>query len=145
MSAPRPARAASLLGPLLLARALLGTCAPGTYGGTLTNTDLMDVDLMFIGAHPDDGGGIMATFARYLLDGGLKGTVVTLTGGEGGGNVTGRQTGRSLGLNVVLYDGDQKDARVGANISESGLAWASFPWGGKQALPYLWPRVVLGE
>ena len=105
MSAPRPARFVSLLGPPLLASALLGTCAPGTalgapgtYGGTLTNTDLMDVDLMFIGAHPDDDGGIMGTFARYLLDGGLKGTVVTLTGGEGGGNATGRQTGRSLGL-----------------------------------------------
>lgn len=75
MSAPRTARAASLLGPLLLASALLGTGAPGTeqgapgtYGGTLTNTDLMDVDLMSIGAHPDDDGGVMATFARSLLD-----------------------------------------------------------------------------
>ena len=36
-------------------------------------------------------------------------------------------------------------ARVGANISETGLAWAAFEWGGKQALPYLWPRVVLGR
>jgi hypothetical protein len=33
--------------------------------------------------------------------------------------------------------------RPGANISETGLAWAAFDWGGKQALPYLWPRVVL--
>ena len=48
-----------------------------------------------------------------------------------------------MGMNIVIYDGDQKDARVGANISESGLAWAAFQWGGKQALPYLWPRVVL--
>lgn len=53
--------------------------------------------------------------------------------------------GDEIGLNLVLYDGDQKDARVGANISETGLAWAAFPWGGKQALPYLWPRVVLGR
>ncbi len=44
-----------------------------------------------------------------------------------------------------MYDGDQADARVGANISQSGLAWASFSWGGKQALPYLWPRVTLGK
>lgn len=80
---------------------LLGSAAhaaPPTYGGTISNTDLMDVDLMFIGAHPDDDGGIMGTFSRYLLDGGLKGTVVTLTGGEGGGNATGRETGRPLGL-----------------------------------------------
>jgi hypothetical protein len=53
--------------------------------------------------------------------------------------------GDEIGLNVVIYDGDLKDARVGANISESGLAWAAFEWGGKQALPYLWPRVVLGR
>ncbi len=51
--------------------------------------------------------------------------------------------GDEIGINIVIYDGDQKDARVGANISESGLAWASFQWGGKQALPYLWPRVIL--
>jgi len=53
--------------------------------------------------------------------------------------------GEEIGLNVVLYDGDDKDARVGANISKTGLAWAAFEWGGKQALPYLWPRVVLGK
>jgi LmbE family N-acetylglucosaminyl deacetylase len=53
--------------------------------------------------------------------------------------------GDEIGLNVVLYDGDQKDARPGANINESGLAWASFALGGKQALPYLWPRLTLGR
>ena len=65
---------------------------------TGTGVDLMDVDLMFIGAHPDDDTGIMATFARYLLDEGYKGTVITLTGGEGGGNAIGRESGPSLGL-----------------------------------------------
>ena len=53
--------------------------------------------------------------------------------------------GEEMGMNIVVYDGDQKDARVGANISASGPAWAAFQWGGKQALPYLWPRVVLGR
>jgi LmbE family N-acetylglucosaminyl deacetylase len=55
------------------------------------------------------------------------------------------KAGDEIGLNVVVYDGDAKDARVGANVSESGIAWAAFEWGGKQALPYLWPRVVLGR
>ncbi len=53
------------------------------------------------------------------------------------------RAGEEIGLNIVVYDGDAKDARVGANVSESGIAWAAFEWGGKQALPYLWPRVVL--
>ena len=60
--------------------------------------DLMDVDLLFVGAHPDDDMGVLATFARYLRDEGFKGTVITLTGGEGGGNATGPETGRALGL-----------------------------------------------
>jgi LmbE family N-acetylglucosaminyl deacetylase len=55
------------------------------------------------------------------------------------------QAGDEIGLNIVVYDGDAKDARVGANVSESGIAWAAFEWGGKQALPYLWPRVVLAR
>lgn len=71
---------------------------PGSYGGTVSGLDLMDVDFMFIGAHPDDDGGISATIARYALDQGYKGTVITLTGGEGGGNATGRETGRAIGL-----------------------------------------------
>lgn len=71
---------------------------PGSYGGTVSGLDLMDVDLMFVGAHPDDDTGVSATFARYALDGGSKATVITLTGGEGGGNATGRETGRALGL-----------------------------------------------
>jgi hypothetical protein len=53
--------------------------------------------------------------------------------------------GDEIGLNIVLYDGDEKDARPGANINKSGLAWAAFDLGGKQALPYLWPRVLLGR
>lgn len=70
----------------------------GSYGGSESGLDLMDVDLLFVGAHPDDDMGILATFARYLRDEGFKGTVITLTGGEGGGNATGRETGRALGL-----------------------------------------------
>jgi hypothetical protein len=53
--------------------------------------------------------------------------------------------GDEIGLNVVVYDGDAADARPGANVSESGIAWAAFEWGGKQALPYLWPRVLLAR
>jgi hypothetical protein len=51
--------------------------------------------------------------------------------------------GDEIGLNLVLYDGDDAEARPGANISQTGLAWAAFEWGGKQALPYLWGRVRL--
>ena len=75
--------------------AALSAARPGTAQSSL---DLMDVDLMFVGAHPDDDSGIMATFARYVLDEGFKATVVTATGGDGGGNAIGPEAGRSLAL-----------------------------------------------
>ena len=31
--------------------------------------------------------------------------------------------GDEMGMNLVIYDGDQTDARVGAHISASGPAW----------------------
>jgi LmbE family N-acetylglucosaminyl deacetylase len=69
----------------------------GTSSGQ-SGLDLMDVDIMFVGAHPDDDTGILATFARYLLDEGFRGTVVTATGGDGGGNAIGVEAGTSLAL-----------------------------------------------
>ena len=89
---------ARILLSLTLAWSLTEGGAVRAQSGPGTGVDLMDVDLMFIGAHPDDDTGIMATFARYLLDEGYRGTVITLTGGEGGGNAIGRESGPSLGL-----------------------------------------------
>lgn len=87
-----------LLGLLLVAPALPDQPRAGSSEGTVASLDLMDVDVMFVGAHPDDDTGVMGTFARYLLDEGWRGTVVTLTGGEGGGNATGPEAGPALGL-----------------------------------------------
>lgn len=70
----------------------------GSYSGTQSGLNLVDVDFMFIAAHPDDEGGFTATTARYALDQGFKGTVITLTRGEGGGNATGSELGPSLGI-----------------------------------------------
>src|SRR3972149_2840740 len=67
-------------------------------GSAQTGLELMDVDIMFVGAHPDDDTGILATFARYLLDEGFRGTVVTATVGDGGGNAIGTEGGPSLAL-----------------------------------------------
>ncbi len=82
--------------PLVLVAALASppvTAAPGVSG-----LDVMKVNVLFVGAHPDDDGSVVATFARYGLDEGFRTGVVTVTGGEGGGNATGRESGRALGL-----------------------------------------------
>ena len=77
---------------------LIGLAAITLSGMAQTGLDLVDVDLMFVSAHPDDDTGIMATFARYLLDEGFRATVITATSGEGGGNAIGPEAGRALGL-----------------------------------------------
>lgn len=84
------------LSPTLLV--LSFSVATVTHANAQTGLDLMDVDLMFIGAHPDDDSSVMATFARYILDEGFKATVVTATGGDGGGNAIGPEAARSLAL-----------------------------------------------
>ena len=83
------------LSPTLL---VLSFSVATVHANAQTGLDLMDVDLMFIGAHPDDDSSVMATFARYILDEGFKATVVTATGGDGGGNAIGPEAARSLAL-----------------------------------------------
>jgi LmbE family N-acetylglucosaminyl deacetylase len=71
----------------------------GSFTGTGSGLDFVDLDLLFVGAHPDDSfDGVFATLARYVRDEGWKAGVIVLTRGEGGGNAIGRETGRALGL-----------------------------------------------
>ncbi len=65
---------------------------------TAASDDLTKVNILFIGAHPDDDSTATATLARYVLDEGARAAVVTATKGEGGGNAIGRQLGPSLGI-----------------------------------------------
>jgi len=52
------------------------------------------------------------------------------------------KTGR-IGFNVLVYDGDKRDAAPGENINKSRLAWA--PRSGVQGRPEDWGRVDLGQ
>jgi LmbE family N-acetylglucosaminyl deacetylase len=63
-----------------------------------TSSDAVKVDLLFVGAHPDDESTATATLARYVLDHGARAAVITATRGEGGGNAIGRELGPSLGI-----------------------------------------------
>ena len=110
---------------------LLVLIAIATPANAQTGLDLMDVDLMFIGAHPDDDSGVMATFARYILDEGFKATVVTATGGDGGGNAIGPEAARSLAL---IRKEDKRPMRIfmqdGANDLDN--RHGNWPLGNKQ-------------
>ncbi len=48
---------------------------------------------------------------------------------------------RSLGFNIIIYDGDKRDAATGENINKSRIAWS--PRSGVQGRPEDWGRIVL--
>ncbi|MEW6281699.1 MAG: PIG-L family deacetylase, partial [Candidatus Eremiobacterota bacterium] len=56
------------------------------------------VDVLFVGAHPDDDSGATASLAALIRDRGIRVGVITATRGEGGGNAVGRESGAALGL-----------------------------------------------
>jgi len=48
---------------------------------------------------------------------------------------------KELGFNIIIYDGDKRDAAVGENINESRIAWAPRP--GVMGRPEDWGRLAL--
>ena len=91
---------AAFLLPILLTAN--GALLPGSVAAQsidqMQSDHLLKVDLLYVGAHPDDESGVTATFAREVLDGGARAAIVLVTRGEGGGNGIGRELGPSLGI-----------------------------------------------
>lgn len=93
-----PATAASALGgpdpapsPRLAAR-------PAPPPETTSAGTPVDLDLLFVGAHPDDESGLLSAIGRADAEAQLRTGVVTITRGEGGGNAVGPEEGPALGL-----------------------------------------------
>jgi LmbE family N-acetylglucosaminyl deacetylase len=57
-----------------------------------------DLDIMFIGAHPDDEAGQLGMFGYWNEFHDMKAGVITMTRGEGGGNAVGLEEGPALGI-----------------------------------------------
>ncbi|WP_370614316.1 sugar-binding protein [Mumia qirimensis] len=60
--------------------------------------EVTDLDVLFVGAHPDDESGRLSTFGQWGEQYGSRVGVVTITRGEGGGNAVGPEEGPALGL-----------------------------------------------
>jgi LmbE family N-acetylglucosaminyl deacetylase len=65
--------------------------AAGEAGG-------IDLDVLFIGAHPDDEASRLSTYGQWHETEGLNVGVITITRGEGGGNAVGKEEGPALGI-----------------------------------------------
>lgn len=61
-------------------------------------TGSVDLDVLFIGAHPDDEAGNLSTFGQWNELQDMNVGVITITRGEGGGNAVGTEEGPALGL-----------------------------------------------
>ena len=60
--------------------------------------DKADLDVLYVGAHPDDEASRLSTFGEWKERYGARTGVVTITRGEGGGNAAGPEEGPALGL-----------------------------------------------
>ncbi|MDQ4099840.1 MAG: PIG-L family deacetylase, partial [Chloroflexota bacterium] len=58
----------------------------------------VDLDVLFIGAHPDDEAGGLSTYGLWNERFDMQVGVITITRGEGGGNAVGTEEGPALGL-----------------------------------------------
>jgi LmbE family N-acetylglucosaminyl deacetylase len=87
--------AAALAGTLGLGLAGLGVAAPSA---TAKPRDPADLDILYVGAHPDDEASRLSMFGEWRERYGARTGVVTITRGEGGGNAAGPEEGPALGL-----------------------------------------------
>lgn len=74
-----------------------------------------DLDVLFVGAHPDDEASSLSTLGQWNEDHRLRAGVVTVTRGEGGGNAVGSEEGPALGL---LREGEERTAVGKAGVRD---------------------------
>ena len=73
----------------------------------------VDLDVLFIGAHPDDEAFGLAAYGQWNEFAGVEVGVITVTRGEGGGNAVGTEEGPDLGL---LREAEERTAVGAAGI-----------------------------
>lgn len=86
------------------------TIPPRSNPGAPANDPHLDV--LFVGAHPDDEYDLLSTFGQWRQHAGVRAGVATITRGEGGGNAVGPEEGPQLGH---LREGEERRAlgRIG--------------------------------
>jgi LmbE family N-acetylglucosaminyl deacetylase len=114
----RPWRRTALVGAAVLAVAALGAPASAADAEVQIagkHRSPADLDVLYVGAHPDDEAGRLSMFGEWRERYGTRTGVVTVTRGEGGGNAVGPEEGPALGL---LREHEERDAVANANITD---------------------------
>src|SRR3954452_20542887 len=99
---------------LTLAAGLLGL-APPAHAAPGDHHRPGRLDVLFVGAHPDDESFNLSTYGQWHEKAHVTTGVLTITRGEGGGNAVGTEEGPALGL---LREGEERAAVAKAGISD---------------------------
>ncbi|WP_067467989.1 sugar-binding protein [Actinomadura macra] len=91
--------------------------APTPNAGAPTGAPSDDgrLDVLFVGAHPDDEAGTLSTLGQWNEFEKAKTGVLTVTRGEGGGNAAGNEEGPPLGL---LRENEERRAVGKAGVTD---------------------------
>src|SRR4051812_6937184 len=95
---------------MLVALGLAGPAAARTRDRPI------DLDVLFVGAHPDDEASQLGAFGAWREQHGFKGGVITITRGEGGGNAAGQEEGPALG---ALREREERSAVFHGGLIEN--------------------------
>ena len=85
-----------------------------TPAAAQANSRAVNLDMLFIGAHPDDEASGLSTYGQWNEYDGVRAGVITITRGEGGGNAVGPEEGPALGL---LREAEERRAVARAGIT----------------------------
>ncbi|MFC4224457.1 sugar-binding protein [Lysinibacter cavernae] len=88
---------------------------PATTTQVASHSSPADLDIMFVGAHPDDESGRLSVYGEWAETFGARTGVVTVTRGEGGGNAVGPEEGPALGL---IREAEERGAVSHASIED---------------------------
>ncbi len=137
MRAARHAAVAATAAALLAATLPTAVAAGGSAEQRSGPDDAVDLDVLYIGAHPDDEAGSLSAFGQWNEYDGIQAGVITVTRGEGGGNAVGLEEGPELGMlreaeerravgNAAIenvYNLDEVDFFYNASAPLSDEAW----------------------
>ncbi|MDQ3656414.1 MAG: PIG-L family deacetylase [Chloroflexota bacterium] len=88
----------TLAGPVAARQATPESSPEATPVAEVSSDGSVDLDVLFIGAHPDDEAFGLAAYGQWNEYAGVEVGVITVTRGEGGGNAVGTEEGPALGL-----------------------------------------------
>ena len=103
----------ALAGGLLVAPVAAGQTVQSAAAAEASTSP--DLDVLFIGAHPDDEAGRLSTYGQWNEFNDVTTGVITITRGEGGGNAVGPEEGPALGL---IREAEERRAVARADIRD---------------------------